>query len=319
MKWRANLYIVLVIGLLVSALKCAFAIAQEPTPEAAVPQGFSRPAETTAPSARSGGPQEVVQRAIVYLESLRSIQAQTRQYVSLFGKELVGAGVYLEQRTPNGLELRLELRMQRGDETSTLLQVCDRRYLWLCRDKESPVRIDVVQVARALEERGDLPQPGRIGPWPGLGGLPKLLRGLNANFDFTSIEETRLGQQLPAYQLQGVWKQEKLCEIIPEEAGAVRAGKPVNLDKIPPHLPHYVVLFLEKENLFLRRIEYRRRPSTQDQQQGRAGDQTIVSMDLRDVVLNAPINPAQFVYSPGNREFTDQTDRFLEGLGLKKK
>ncbi len=274
------------------------------------------PAATPAPG---GDAQAILQQAIVSLEALRSISAETRQYVDIYDKQLVGSGSYFEQRGPNGLELRLELRLQLGDYTSSLLQVCKGQFLWISRDKETPIRIDVSRVAKVWDERGDFPGPGRIGTWPGLGGLPKLLRGLNSSFDFTLIEETRLGEQLPAYRLQGQWKREKLAKILPQHSAAIREGKPVDLGAMPLYLAHRVVLYLEKDGLFPRRIEFRRPPPSRAENEPPREETTIVSMDLYNVVLNAPINADRFNFRPGERGYTDQTERFLDSLGLKKK
>ena len=191
--------------------------------------------------------------------------------------------------------------------------------MWICRDKEPAVRIDVNRVAKAWEEEGEVFEAGKIGAWPGLGGLPKLLRGLHASFDFTAIEETWLGEQLPVYRLRGEWKQKKLSKTLGEQPSTPREPKPANWDKTPPHLPHYVDLFLERGKLLPRRIEYRRRAPQALRDQPVKEDSTIVSIDVYDVVLNPPINPAWFSFDPGDRGFTDQTDRFLGSLGLKKK
>ena len=53
------------------------------------------------------------------------------------------------------------------------------------------------------------------------------------------------------------------------------------------------------------------------QEQGSQKDRTLVSMDLFDIVLNAPINPARFHFDPGDARPIDQTDVFLKDLGLK--
>ncbi len=273
-----------------------------------------------SPPSPSGGAQAVLQQAIIAVESLNSLSAQVRHRVDLLGNQLVGVGSYFEQRGARGLELRLELVFQLAeDNKSTLTQVCSGQYLWICRDKDPPRRIDLVRVHKEVEERGGFARPGKIGNWPGLGGLPKLLRGLNANFDFTLIEETRLDGQLPAYRLQGDWREEKLSTGLPGPKGAPREGTRANGDALPQHLPHYVVLYLEKQGLLLRRIEYWRRPPAKARELGTQKDRVIVSMDLFDVVLNAPINPTRFHFDPGDAKPIDQTGAFLEELGLKEK
>jgi len=263
-----------------------------------------------------GGDKAILERAIVGLERLRSLSATTRQRVDLLGVKLVGTGQYFEQHTAEGLDLRLELKLQ-GEQASSFLQVCHGQYLWICRDKEPPVRIDVHRVNRALKEQGEVFESGRIGDWPGLGGLPKMLRGLHACFDFASIEETQLGEQLPVYRLRGEWRPEKRAKVLGGKAGGKAGAKPANWDSFPQHLPHYVVLYLEKSGLFPRRLECRRYAPRGSDGRPVKEDPILVSMDLYEVVLNAPIAPGWFLFDSKDLEPADRTDWFLERAGLK--
>ena len=80
-----------------------------------------------------------------------------------------------------------------------------------------------------------------------------------------------------------------------------------------------MVLFLGKEDLFPFRIEYRRRDPKPSTRLEAPVDQTIASMDLFEVRLNVPVSPTRFYYNPGGSlEFSEQTDRFMTQLGLKK-
>jgi len=261
-----------------------------------------------------------LEKAIIRLEGCDSISAKTRQSVELLGKRLLGSGSYLEQRTPRTLMFRLELRLQSGEGAAALVQTCDGRRLLLYEDHRGSAKVgqvDVARVSRVLEEKGKLPKPGIIGQWPGLGGLPKMLRGLNLAFDFTSAEEARLEDWPPLLRLQGQWKPERLARLFPDKAEEIKAGKPVDLDKLPPYLPHYVILFLERDGLFPRRIEYWRRQPVRPRQEEPPDNQRIVAMDLLDVRINVPIDPRRFQLDPEQLSAPDQTDRYLEELGLK--
>jgi hypothetical protein len=254
------------------------------------------------------------------LESCDSISAKTRQSVELFGTRLIGSGSYIEHRGPRTLMFRLELRLQSGDDASVLAQTCDGRHLWLYeehRGRSKVGQVDVARVVRALEEKGGLPKPGMIGQWPGLGGLSKMLRGLNLAFDFAAAEQTRLEDWPPLVRLQGQWRPERLARLFPEMAEKIKPGRPVDLDNLPPYLPHYVVLFLERDGLFPRRIEYWRWQPARPRRDEPPEKQRIVSMDLYDVRVNVPIDPARFQLDPSQLGALDQTDRYLEDLGLK--
>jgi len=139
--------------------------------------------------------QQILERAIERLESYRAIAARTRQAVDMYGNRLVGAGDYLEQRGQQGRMFRLELKIQIDSDPSILLQVSDGRYLWRSesyRGKGTAERIDLAKVAQALEGRGGIVGPGKLGVWPGLGGLPKLLRSLYQRFEFVMVDQTTL-------------------------------------------------------------------------------------------------------------------------------
>jgi len=285
--------------------------------------GGERVASQSGPEQGTGAPsisgQALLEHAILRLESRRSVSAKIRHSVDLFGQKPVGSGLYLERRSPRELQFRLEIRIQLGDDPSSLLHVCDGRYLWMYRklgDSESLSRIDVARVQRALEESGDMGRMASIGQWPGLGGLPRLLRGLYAAFEFTSVEETRLAAQLPVWKLRGEWRKEKLARLLPEHKDAVKKGKLVNLSQLPEHLPDHVLVFLGRTDEFPYRIEYRRRKARPGKGEGISEDRSLVVMELFEVDLNAPIHPTRFLYAPGDLEYADETRRFLEEQGL---
>ncbi len=282
------------------------------------------PLRTGNHAPQSGYPssgQELLEHAILVLESRPSVSARIRHSVDLFGHRPVGSGLYLEQRSEHGplfRPFRLELRMQLGGEPSSVLHVCDGRYLWIYRklgDGHSLGRIDVHRVAQALEESGDIGQVVGVGEWPGLGGLPRLLRGLHAAFDFPTVEETYLAGHLPVWRLRGRWKPERLAELLPGQKGAIEAGKTADLRELPPHLPDHVLLFLGRLDEFPCRIEYRRDPGAGKGREA-SGGRSLVTMELFQVNLNAPIHPTRFIYSPGDLEFSDRTSQFLRDLGL---
>jgi len=267
--------------------------------------------------------QQILERAISRLEAHRAIAARTRQEVDLYGKRLVGAGEYLEQRGPQGRMFRLELKIQLDSDPSTLLQVSDGRYLWRSesyRGKGTAERIDLARVAQAMEGQGGIPEAGKIGAWPGLGGLPKLLRTLHQRFEFVVADQATLPDRdrTPVIRLRGDCVALRSAGNLSAGSTGAAAGKPPGPDKLPAHLPHYVVLFLGKDDLFPFRIEYRRRDPKPSARLEAPVDQTIASMDLFEVTLNVPVSRTRFFYNPGNLEYSDQTDRFLTQLGVKK-
>lgn len=257
-------------------------------------------------------------QAIGLVESHRSISARIWQHVELFGKQLEGTGIYLEQRSEEGLQLRLELRFPLDGEPCLLLQVCNGRYLWKYEKFSATAklgRIDTLRVLQAIDERGGLAGAGNLQPWPGWGGIARLLRALDRDFDFAAPQAAELPGGFPTLRIEGRWKPDRLAALCPEckgQGGQGRAGDP---SALPPQLPHHVVLHLGRDDLFPYRIEFRR---TRGSGPGATadGDLRIAVMELREVVFNVPIGREQFHYDPGTLEYTEQTDRFLESLGI---
>jgi len=284
------------------------------------------PATQAVPSAAPSG-QTLLEGAILTLESRRSVSAKIRYSVDLMGQRPVGSGVYMEQRSEQGLRLRFETRFQLAGEPSSLLQVCDSRHLWVYQklgDQESLSRIDVARVERALEESGKIGKLANVGWWPGLGGLTKVLRALHATFDFTSVEGAQLADQagpVPVWRLRGAWKPDKLAKAFPGRKQPANPRQPtdlakLDLGKLPRHVPDHVVLYLGKTDRFPYRIEYRRRTPPDQEAEGGSEDLSLVTMQLFERNLNASIHPANFLYSPGDLECPDTTSQFLKKLGL---
>jgi hypothetical protein len=302
---------------------------QQPGPTTTAPAG-NRPPVSAAGSSRSTpatpptpsravAPQAVLDAAVRALESRGSISASIRQQVDLFDKQLVGRGSYLELRRGGVPLIRLELQIQIGEQGSSLLEICDGRTFWTYTkfaDHDALTKLDAVRAVAALDQAAKMPNRNLAGALPGLGGLPKLLRALDANFRFTTAERGRF-RQLPVWRLQGGWQTAQLARLLPKQAAAINQGKPADLRPLPQYLPDRVVLLLGQEDLFPYRIEYRRGADQKDGSSGQDEGRPIVSIDLYEVSLNGPVNPARFVYNPGSGQPADQTQVFLQSLGVK--
>ena len=263
-------------------------------------------------------PRVLLQTAVKTLLAHRSISAEIRSTVSLFDQQLIGSGIYLEQGQAENRQSRLELTLKGADDQkSSLVQVVDGRFLWTYRkvlDKTELRQVDIGRVYRVLERSNKTPLADARA-LPGLGGLPQLLRNLDASFDFTSAELGLWGKRkLPVWQLEGRWKPEALARIFPQQEEALAAGKPVDLAQLPPHLPDRVLLLLGQADRFPYRIEYHRGSPLGEDKSPRP---PLVDMELFQPVINAPIDPHRFIYNPGDQEKINATDSFLESLGLR--
>ncbi|MGA2619253.1 MAG: hypothetical protein ABSF26_16720 [Thermoguttaceae bacterium] len=264
-------------------------------------------------------PRSILQAAIRAAESRRCVSARIRQQGELFGYGLLGSGRYLEARGTAIPLLRLELRIQVGDQTSSLVQVCDGQALWSYRKLPDGQKLSRVDAVRASAELAKLPPPaGRPGgpaTLPGLGGLSRLLRGLDATFQFTVAERGQLAG-LPVWKLEGGWKPGYLVNFLPKQRKAIEEGKPVDLSRLPRYLPDRVIILLGQEDLFPYRIDYCRggRGEGADGRQGRS----LTTLEFFEVNLNAPVDAGQFVYAPGALPVCDETEQYLQSLAALK-
>ncbi len=264
-------------------------------------------------------PRSILQAAIRTIENRRFVSARIRQQGELFGYGLLGSGRYIELRgTPVPL-VRLELRIQVGDKICSLVQVCDGHALWCYRKLPDGEKLSRVDAVRASAELARLPSPaGRPGgplALPGLGGLSRLLRGLDATFQFTVAQRGQLAE-LPVWRLEGGWKPAHLLNFLPKQRKAIEKGQPVDLSRLPPYLPDRVIILLGQDDSFPYRIDYRRGGPGQgaDGRQGRS----LTTLEFFEVNLNAPVDAGQFLFAPGNLPVCDETEQYLQALaGLK--
>ena len=252
------------------------------------------------------------------LDADSSIAARVRLHADMFGNQMIGAGVYLQQGTGEGRETRLELKLPVGDRLATYQQICDGKYLWQLNDvndKPQLTRIDVEHVKQASAD-GLMKRPSDSLAALLQGGLPKFVQNLRRSFAFVHAEAGQL-DTLPVWIVQGVWRPEALAPIAPELAKQAAEGRALDLNKLPAQMPEQVLLYLGQDDYFPYRIEYRRRP-TKPGKNGAAASSSmspILIIELYEVRLNGAIDPQQFVYQPSGIDMVDATEQTEKGLG----
>jgi hypothetical protein len=83
-------------------------------------------------------------------------------------------------------------------------------------------------------------------------------------------------------------------------------------------VPDHVLLLLGAEDLFPYRVEFRRTlPVEEGAEGGPPKSRALVMLELYEVALDAPIDPAQFHFDPGTRQVTDVTSDTIKALGLR--
>jgi len=262
--------------------------------------------------------QLLLQQAILNLETQTSVAGKIHYYFELSNKEsIAGRGIYSAQMSPSGQLFRWEVHLPFENQPFRWWELFDGQTLWTYRanptqdPKEQLSRVDVLQVAQYLKKQGNLPKIGETSNWPGLGGLSRQLRSLYANFQFALLELNSLratdGQQtrpFPVWKLQGTWKPTRLAALLPDQADRIQQGLPVQWEKVPPHIPDQVVVFLGQEDLFPYEIQYRRKPT------GRwtawlsqivwlqGAERYLAKLEFVELSLNVPLETESFQYHP---------------------
>lgn len=282
------------------------------------PLSAQSPAATGQGSAATDG-QELARQAIDIVDRQRSISAQMRHRITMFGQQLVGTGLYQQLGQGEQRMLRLDMKVNVAEQTTSMQQVCDGRFLWVRRDLaagSSVGRVDLRRVRDAVA--GSSAATGSMNAaaeWMLLGGLPQLIGRLERNFQFAPPRDGVL-ENTPVIVLEGQWKPQQLALLLPQHKDKLAAGRQVNLALLPPQLPAHVRLVLRRDDHFPVRIDYLR--------VGEAAEpdappplEPIMTMELYDVRLGKEIDPFVFDYKPGNLEVADHTEVYLGSLGLK--
>ncbi len=289
----------------------------------AIPSGPESPSQgptgaTTASPESNAAPQaapNVLSLATAAIESRETVSAKMRYEAQLFGQRLLGSGSYVEQRPGRDHLFRLELRFQLGDSPSSLVNVCDGRYLWEYRSaggKSELSRVDIVRAWRALQRDGEPLAAHHAMALPGLGGVPRLLHSLNRQFEFGPAQRGKWNNPpIIVWRIEGGWRREALMRMLPDQASAIAEGR-ADLKRLPPQAPDKVICYLGEADLFPCRIEFRRQSPRAAET---ATDQCLLAVDFYDIRFDQPIDPSLLRYQPpSDTEFSDQTESFIQRL-----
>ncbi|MFV2069517.1 MAG: hypothetical protein ACC645_21340, partial [Pirellulales bacterium] len=296
-------------GIVCAALIGTLLTSRIPTAEGqvspvAIPQSAATPI-----SVNGSRPSEpLLRQAATAVESQPSLRAMLRLKAQILDNELVGSGLYLQQGRGVEMLTRLELRLQTGDEATGLLRINDGRYVWTDRRSGSQRWVTSVDLRR-LREAGQGGEGGveqsiatdvAAPQFELVGGLTDLLNSLEATFQFGDPQPHRIGK-LPVYQLTGTWRPFMLARFLPDQADAILAGQPANLDALPAHIPTEVVLLLGHDNLFPYVIDYRR-----------DRHRSLLRIEWYEIQFGGAIDPKRFVFHSRGEGAKDITDQVIQ-------
>jgi len=307
-------------------LRFAFPPANAQSPDVPLVPGVG-----PAPTAHAAVPEadKLMATAAKVVCEYQTIEAKMRQKVELLETQLVGSGAYAQQQSRDGaLLMRLELKiLAPGPEQRVLSfqQVCDGPNLWTYQeqlDRAVLNRVDMVRVRKAWQTKQALSAPVGFGQL-GLGGIPRIIKGLDHSFRFTEAQTTMLDER-PVYRLRGGWEPHRLLAMLPDQQAAVGAGQGINLQRLPKHVPWLVEVDLGQDDYFPYRISYLRPAASDEKRLAKADLATIAAaakpvcqVEFYEVKLNSPLNGQIFVYSQTpNLEINDTTDKTLRALEL---
>ncbi|HZZ71027.1 MAG TPA: hypothetical protein VFE24_02170 [Pirellulales bacterium] len=281
---------------------------------------------TTAAPNESEGDRFVTHAAKLFPQQYQTVEAKIRQRIDLFETPMIGSGMYVQQSRGGELLSRLEMKLVLSNQQlGSYLQVSDGNWLWTYQDQGAGAhalsKIDLQRIRSAWERTDPWTRTGGISTL-GLGGLPHLLDGLNQSFHFVQAEQAELGG-LPVLIFRGTWQASKLAALLPDQKAALARGEAANLRDLPKQVPWVVELVLGRDDIFPYRVTYLRPAAGKEKKLGKAsfadqlaGCGPIVTLELFEVKLNAPIEGQPFVYQPSGLEAIDKTEQTLKAFGL---
>lgn len=243
----------------------------------------------------------LLKRAREKLLSYSSIRAHITETVNIGPKSFVISGNYLQG---NDLKLKLNFQVQShkkdGKPVGTLLEICDGQVLWTehtIKGNSRVTRRDVKAIMRQAE-LNPKSRPNMLVASLGLGGLPGLLAAIQKSMAFQSVAEITVnGKTLTV--LNGRWNDQFLAQL---KGGAANAAV-----QLPHYVPDAIRIYLDPESLFPRRIVYLKNNNNTLE--------SIVTLNFSKVILNAPIDKAEFAYEPPDGVFpADVTNQYLKQL-----
>ncbi|MCA9121217.1 MAG: hypothetical protein H6822_21785 [Planctomycetaceae bacterium] len=243
-----------------------------------------------------------------------SLEAKVRQRVGIRDQYMVGSGAYLQLRYGEDVRFRLELRLQVGDQLTSLQHITDNRYLYIRRDTGNTKSISRIDLKRVQTARGEADRNNAARHYGslGVGGLSQLLHGLAENFVFEDPESATISG-VNVWRMNGAWKPEMLAKLLPEQGETILAGQLPTPGSLPLQLPDQVSLVVGRDEplpLFPYRVEFSRYDSDVNQRR------SMLIMELFEVRLRPDLDPRHFEVPDNEQDLVDETDAYLRKHGL---
>jgi hypothetical protein len=271
-------------------------------------------AEKPSSTAMVGG--ELVLRASRRLKDV-PLSARLLYEINMMGQQLRGGeGSRYSQLGHGSNRLRFELKLGVGQEqTASLVHVCNGEHLYVRRalpGQTTVTRVRVDSVQKAIDAARQASPGAASLDWLAIGGLSRLLQVLHGNFDFGPPKSGRYGDH-KVWIVEGAWKPAVLARLLPAQRDDILAGKPAQLEQLPPQYPSHVAIAFGAEGpvpLFPYFLEYRRASAAEQAA-------PMVTLKFFDVRRRPDLTKEDFDYRvTETAEVIDNDDQFIRSLGL---
>jgi len=235
----------------------------------------------------------LLMNAATRMRNNRTVVAQIRHRVNLFGHRLIGTGTYHQRTREDAILVRWDLQMPVGEEVARLEQVSDGLFLWSKQVTPSwePGGVPRVEISRInLDEvhvRAEQSQSG-VARFLAVEGLPQLLTDLSQHFQFRAPAEVKL-QDVPGYGLLG----KSLAN-----SGTTAAQPPATRV-----VPVDARIVMGRDDLFPYLIELRD-----------AEDRPLLILEFHGVQIDGDVDPLMFVFKPHGAPFSDKTREHIQSV-----
>ena len=240
--------------------------------------------------------------SIAGYRTLKAVMAETIDFGP--ARRFKADGTYLQG---TGNKVRVDLDVEVGKNKGHLLQVSDGDVLYTIYETGSEPKVTRRDVKLILGAAKEAEAKATWQAELGLGGLPSLLAAVEGSIDFKPTMTTTIeGRKF--FVLEGGWKPALRQQF---EAQLQQSPSPPNGPKqLPGHVPELVRVYLDAETLFPYRVRYLKESSAPG-----AEPRPLLTLDFRDIVVNASIDPEVFRYTaPEGAQVADITKAHLDQL-----
>ena len=295
-------------------------------PAKSSPDKAATPDSTTpADSATTAGlpdSKELLDQVRSKLHGLNSLKCDLHETVMMSGMSFNAAGTYAEASGnrvhvefrifPSQPSVQSDLKQLALDaepvvadaETSRgeLTQVSDGTVLfthWKNGENVSVTRRNLRDIMEAASKVAGY-DTDHVAMDLGVGGLRGLISRIQSLMEFAPVQTKKVGDA-EFYVIRGRWNAKTRKELFQLPDDAVVDPR--------PHIPEYVVFYIDAKTSLPRRIEYRKRAPDPAQK----FDRPMVTLDLRNMVINETLPDEMFVFkTPEGLKETDITEQTIQ-------